>query len=106
MLASPWSRRWSTWWTRSWPHRKIGMGERRAPLRVATRGSRLARWQAQRVIERLGVEAELVVVATAGDQRADVPIWAVGGTGVFVKELQQTVLEGRADLAVHSAKDL
>jgi hydroxymethylbilane synthase len=48
----------------------------------------------------------MVVVSTMGDRRTDVPIWTIGGTGVFVKEVQQAVLEGRADLAVHSAKDL
>lgn len=74
--------------------------------RIATRGSRLARSQAERVARRLGGEAELVVVRTTGDQRADVPIWAIGGRGVFVKEVETAVLEGRADLAVHSAKDL
>ncbi len=77
-----------------------------APLRVATRGSALARWQAERVIELLGGAGELVIVSTRGDQRADVPIHAMGGTGVFVKEVQQAVLDGQADLAVHSAKDL
>jgi hydroxymethylbilane synthase len=76
------------------------------PLRVATRGSELARWQAQRVATRLGVDTELVVVSTTGEERADVPIHAVGGTGIFVKEVQHAVLDGRADLAVHSAKDL
>jgi hydroxymethylbilane synthase len=76
------------------------------PLRVATRGSELARWQAERVATLLGADTELVVVSTTGDQRADVPIHAVGGTGIFVKEVQQAVLDGRADLAVHSAKDL
>jgi hydroxymethylbilane synthase len=77
-----------------------------APLRIATRGSRLALWQAERVAALLGADAELVIVSTTGDQRTDVPIWTIGGTGVFVKEVQQAVLEGRADLAVHSAKDL
>jgi hydroxymethylbilane synthase len=76
------------------------------PLRVATRGSELARWQANRVVTLLGDDAELVVVTTAGDVRTDVPIHAVGGTGIFVKEVQQAVLDGRADVAVHSAKDL
>jgi len=75
-------------------------------LRVATRGSDLARRQAERVVELLGGDAELVVVTTTGDRRADVPIHAMGGTGVFVKEVQQAVLDERADLAVHSAKDL
>ena len=77
-----------------------------AALRIATRGSRLALWQAERVASLLGGDVELVVVSTTGDQRADVPIWTIGGTGVFVKEVQQAVLEERADLAVHSAKDL
>jgi hydroxymethylbilane synthase len=76
------------------------------PLRVATRGSDLARWQANRVAERLGVDTELVIVSTTGDERTDVPIHEVGGTGIFVKEVQQAVLDGRADVAVHSAKDL
>ena len=78
-------------------------------LRVATRGSALARWQADRVAERLhaaGFPSELVLVQTTGDTRTDVPLHAIGGQGVFVKEVQQAVLDGRADLAVHSAKDL
>ncbi|MGH9050488.1 MAG: hydroxymethylbilane synthase, partial [Acidimicrobiia bacterium] len=75
-------------------------------LRVATRGSALARWQAERVVERLGVDAELVVVSTRGDERGDVPIHSMGGTGVFVKEVGQRVLTSSADIAVHSAKDL
>ncbi len=84
---------------------------RSAPLRLATRGSALARWQAAEVARLLrevdpdrGVE--LVVVATTGDRRQDVPVWQMGGQGVFVKEVQAAVLEGRADAAVHSAKDL
>jgi len=78
-------------------------------LRVATRGSALARWQAEHVaglLAHLGHEAELVLVETTGDVRTDVPLHAIGGQGVFVKEVQQAVLDGRADLAVHSAKDL
>ncbi len=75
-------------------------------LRVATRGSALARWQAERVVELLEVPAELVVVSTRGDERTDVPIHVMGGTGVFVKEVDEAVLDGRADIAVHSAKDL
>jgi len=75
-------------------------------VRVATRGSALARWQAERVLELLGGEGELVVVVTSGDQQRDVPLHTIGGAGVFVKEVQEAVLDGRADLAVHSAKDL
>jgi hydroxymethylbilane synthase len=54
----------------------------------------------------LGEDAEPVVVETTGDRRADVPLSEIGGQGVFVKEVQAAVLEGRADAAVHSAKDL
>jgi hydroxymethylbilane synthase len=75
-------------------------------LRLATRGSALAQWQAARVVELLGGDVELVIVKTSGDQRADVPIHELGGTGMFVKEVQQAVLDGRADLAQLSAKDL
>jgi hydroxymethylbilane synthase len=75
-------------------------------LRVATRGSRLARVQAERVIALLDEPAELVVVTSTGDRHVDVPIHQLGGTGVFVKEIEDAVLDGRADLAVHSAKDL
>ena len=75
-------------------------------LRVATRGSELARRQTDLVVARLAVEAEIVVVSTTGDQRTDTPIHTLGGTGVFVKEVQEAVLGGGADIAVHSAKDL
>ena len=80
------------------------------PLRVATRGSNLALTQARLVAALLAevaeVEVELVVVETLGDRRTDTPISALGGQGVFVKEVQAAVLDGRADLAVHSCKDL
>lgn len=76
------------------------------PLRVATRGSALARRQAERVVQLLDVDAEYVIVSTRGDERRDLPIHAMGGTGVFVKEVEQAVLDGRADVAIHSAKDL
>jgi hydroxymethylbilane synthase len=75
-------------------------------LRIATRGSDLARWQANHVASLLGADVELVVVETTGDRRQNESIAALGGKGVFVKEVQAAVLEGRADLAVHSAKDL
>jgi hydroxymethylbilane synthase len=75
-------------------------------MKIATRGSALARWQAERVGERIGRPVELVVVSTRGDERRDVEIHQLGGTGVFVKEVELAVLDGRADFAVHSAKDL
>jgi hydroxymethylbilane synthase len=74
-------------------------------LRIATRGSALARWQAEHVAHLLG-GAELVVVDTVGDRDQATSLSALGGRGIFVKEVQAAVLEGRADLAVHSAKDL
>lgn len=75
-------------------------------LRVATRGSALALWQARRVVALSGVPADLVVVSTSGDRRLDVPIHEIGGVGIFAKEVDEAVLDGRADVAVHSAKDL
>lgn len=80
-------------------------------IRAATRASPLARIQTDMVAVAL-VEAhpdfdvEIVVVSTTGDHRTDVGIDALGGQGVFVREVQVAVLEGRADVAVHSAKDL
>lgn len=80
-------------------------------LRVATRGSALARWQAGFVVDLLqaaepSVEIELVMVETEADQRPDVPIAEIGGKGVFAKQVQAAVIDGRCDIAVHSAKDL
>lgn len=77
-------------------------------LRLATRGSPLALVQARIVAGLLGreVEVELVVIETSGDRRQSVPLHAIGGQGVFVKEVEAAVLEGRAEAAVHSAKDL
>ena len=75
-------------------------------LRAATRGSALALWQTRHVASLLGLRVEEVVVSTVGDRRTDVPIHTMGGKGVFVKEVQGAVLDGRADFAVHSSKDL
>lgn len=80
-------------------------------VRLATRSSAQATAQAQAVADALmaahpGVAVELVFVETLGDQRTDVPLHSIGGQGVFVKEVQRAVLDGHADLAVHSAKDL
>lgn len=75
-------------------------------LRAATRASALARLQTDLVAAALGEPVAPVVVQTMGDQRTDVAIWEMGGQGVFVKEVQAAVLDGRADFAVHSAKDL
>ncbi len=80
-------------------------------LRIATRKSPLALWQAEHVAERLrqahpGLTVELVGMLTRGDKILDSPLAKVGGKGLFVKELEQGLLEGRADLAVHSMKDV
>jgi hydroxymethylbilane synthase len=71
----------------------------------------LALWQAGHVAALLqgahpGLHVELVPVTTSGDRRTDVPVWEMGGRGVFVREVQVAVLDGRADAAVHSGKDL
>ena len=79
-------------------------------LRLATRGSQLALsqsgWVARRVEQALGVPVELVTVRTSGDRLADVSLAKIGGKGLFVKEIEEALQGGRADLAVHSAKDL
>jgi len=80
-------------------------------LRIATRQSRLALWQAQEVARQLreldpSLECELVKITTRGDRFLDAPLGAIGGKGLFVKELEQAILDGRADLAVHSMKDV
>ncbi len=78
-------------------------------LRLGTRGSPLARWQAQWVASQLtahGVTVELVPINTQGDLQQVGPIGAIGTQGVFTKELQRALLDDRIDLAVHSLKDL
>lgn len=78
-------------------------------LRLATRRSPLALRQADIVratLEHHGVDVELVAMETRGDRALDAPLWSMGGQGVFAVEVQRAVLDGRADAAVHSAKDL
>ena len=80
-------------------------------IRAATRGSPLARWQTDRLVRLLAaarpeVTVEVLVVETTGDLDRITPLEQMGGRGVFVKEVQAAVLDGRADIAVHSAKDL
>jgi len=80
-------------------------------LVIATRKSRLALWQAQHVKERLeslhaGLAVELLPMSTRGDEVLDRSLEKVGGKGLFVKELETAIAEGRADLAVHSMKDV
>lgn len=80
-------------------------------LRIATRKSALALWQAEHVASLLrathpGLRVELVPLSTRGDEILDKPLAAIGGKGLFLKELEVAMLEGRADLAVHSLKDV
>jgi len=80
-------------------------------LRIATRRSPLALWQAEHVAARLqalypGQTVALVPIKTQGDRILDVPLAKIGGKGLFIKELEQALLEGQADLAVHSMKDV
>jgi hydroxymethylbilane synthase len=80
-------------------------------LRIATRKSALALWQAEHVAALLraahrGLSVELVPMSTRGDEILDQPLATIGGKGLFLKELEVAMLEGRADLAVHSLKDV
>lgn len=80
-------------------------------IRIATRKSRLAVWQAQSVAAQVkelhpGLEIELVGMTTEGDRLLESPLSQVGGKGLFVKELEAALLAGRADIAVHSMKDV
>lgn len=75
-------------------------------LRVGTRGSALALWQARHVAERLAVATELVEIRTGGDLLSDVPLSEVEGKAFFTKEIEEALLAGEIDLAVHSLKDL
>lgn len=80
-------------------------------LKIATRQSPLALWQAEHIRARLealhaGLNVELVTFVTQGDKILDTPLAKIGGKGLFVKELEAALLDGRADLAVHSMKDV
>ena len=80
-------------------------------IRIGTRGSRLAYWQAEWVAGQLrllkpGLKVELVEIKTHGDHDRNSPLAAIGGVGVFTKEIQRAVLDGSVDVAVHSLKDL
>ena len=80
-------------------------------LKIGTRGSKLALWQANWVKSALNTQhpsfsVELVIIKTKGDKILDVPLSKVGGKGLFVKEIEEALLDGRIDLAVHSMKDM
>ena len=79
------------------------------PVRIGTRGSQLALWQASEVARRLnqaGLETEVVVIRTSGDRLADASLAREGGKRLFVKEIEDALLDGRVDVAVHSTKDM
>jgi len=79
-------------------------------LRIGTRGSLLAKWQAESIRKKLfaatGVEGEIVIIKTAGDKMQQAPLTQIGGKGIFIKELEEALLEESIDLAVHSVKDI
>jgi hydroxymethylbilane synthase len=78
-------------------------------MKLGTRGSQLAKWQAEWVRDRLashGTRAEIVVIKTRGDAEVDRPLYELEGKGFFTKEIEDALLDGRIDVAVHSLKDL
>ena len=80
-------------------------------LKIGTRGSKLALWQANWVKSALNTQhpslsVELIIIKTKGDKILNVPLAKVGGKGLFVKEIEEALLDGRIDLAVHSMKDM
>ena len=80
-----------------------------SPLRIGTRGSQLALWQSRTVatsLEGHGIDAELVVIKTSGDRLQEAPLSEAGGKRLFVKEIEDALLRGDVDIAVHSAKDM
>ena len=79
-------------------------------LRIGTRGSLLAKWQAESVRKQVfavaGIEMEIVIIKTAGDKMQQVPLTQLGAKGIFIKELEDALLDNCIDLAVHSVKDI
>lgn len=79
------------------------------PIKIGTRGSKLALWQAYHVeslLQQAGLQTEIVLIDTRGDQVLDVSISKIGSKGVFTQELEDQLIDGRIDIAVHSAKDM
>jgi hydroxymethylbilane synthase len=80
------------------------------PLRIGSRGSVLARWQAEFVRKQLfqlsGVDAEIVIITTSGDKLPQAQLTQIGGKGIFIKELEEALIDETVDLAVHSVKDI
>lgn len=79
-------------------------------LRIGSRGSKLALWQAEHIRDRLarerGADAEIIVIKTSGDNFQSAPVAEIGGKGIFIKEIEDALLDGRVDIAVHSMKDV
>jgi len=80
------------------------------PIRIGTRGSMLAKWQAEfvrkKILEATGVDAEIVIIKTTGDKLQTASFVQIAGKGVFIKELEEALLNEEIDLAVHSVKDI
>lgn len=80
------------------------------PIRIGTRGSMLAKWQAEfirkKIFQATGVDAEIVIIKTTGDKNQTASFAQIGGKGVFIKELEEALLNEEVDLAVHSVKDI
>lgn len=79
------------------------------PLKIGSRGSQLALWQArhvQQLLKDCGVDSEIEIIRTTGDKITNLPLARAGGKGLFTKEIEEALLDGRVDLAVHSLKDL
>jgi hydroxymethylbilane synthase len=79
-------------------------------LRIGTRGSLLAKWQAEfvrrQIFQATGIEGEIVIIKTSGDKFAQTSLSEIGGKGIFVKELEEALLDNSIDIAVHSVKDI
>ena len=91
--------------------RTVSQRPAREHVRIATRASELALWQSRHVAAQIeaawpGVSTELLPITTSGDRILDRPLAAIGGKGLFIKELELALLEGQADIAVHSMKDV
>src|SRR5207253_9975442 len=79
---------------------------RKLVLVIGSRGSALALWQARHIAGLLGTETRIEIIKTTGDRITDVPLAQVGGKGLFTKEIEEALLAGTIDLAVHSLKDM
>jgi hydroxymethylbilane synthase len=80
------------------------------PLRIGTRGSVLAKWQAEfvrkQIFQATGIDGEIIIIKTSGDKLPQSPLSQIGGKGIFIKELEDALLEESIDIAVHSVKDI